>query len=685
MIRACHRQVRAADGHEDSACARSAERRHPKTRGLTLYVTGTNYNYATTREDIIVNMKYFCIALFLYVATILSLSAQGVVMPDPHLQRAVRSALNLQTNQPITATNLQPLERLVASKQGITDLTGLEHATRLEYLVLRRNDISDLTPLTNLVKLRHLALGENQISDIRPLANLINLRELHLSNNMVTDVSPLSTMINLRRLVLEYNLIEDFTPLTNLTNVINLGILGNPATDYSAILTMGIPHLSYDQCCEIEPLPVRDRIENRDYPSVGKLWGGNQAWHDALNRPLLTPMEQIALHDLWLAGTLFRLEPKETVDGFKMVGDVSEARQLRDEYLALNPNLIFLRTIQFRHKRLHQLPPDSPFWVRDQNGDIARDGIRGFHDFTNPIVQERILSEVRAVDRCGLFDGIFFDWWNDNSQVLGKYRTREQENQARETIIRRVRAETRPDFLVFVNAGPHILPLTGPFVNGTFMETGQPFRNPPESIPPQLEYYAETLSWSESNMRQPHINLLEGWGNPDEPPDSPMNRRWMRVFTTLGLTHSDGYTLFTEGDGGHQHLWYDFWDADLGRPVSEKGQQYQETDGLYIREFTNGWAAYNNSGAEQTIRLHEDVVGVSSRLEGMEHTLPNLDGEMYLRVAPKNLLDVTGDGVVNILDLVMVVQGLGTDNPEADVNKDGVVNVFDLVMVAKAF
>ena len=57
---------------------------------------------------------------------------------------------------------------------------------------------------------------------------------------------------------------------------------------------------------------------------------------------------------------------------------------------------------------------------------------------------------------------------------------------------------------------------------------------------------------------------------------------------------------------------------------------------------------------------------------------------MYLRMEPANPADVNGDGVVNILDLVVVAQELGTGNPEADVNGDGVVNVFDLVFVAAA-
>ena len=51
---------------------------------------------------------------------------------------------------------------------------------------------------------------------------------------------------------------------------------------------------------------------------------------------------------------------------------------------------------------------------------------------------------------------------------------------------------------------------------------------------------------------------------------------------------------------------------------------------------------------------------------------------------PQISVDVNRDGVVNILDLVLIAQELGTGNQEADVNGDGVVNVFDLVAVADA-
>ena len=48
--------------------------------------------------------------------------------------------------------------------------------------------------------------------------------------------------------------------------------------------------------------------------------------------------------------------------------------------------------------------------------------------------------------------------------------------------------------------------------------------------------------------------------------------------------------------------------------------------------------------------------------------------------------DVNGDGVVNILDLTLVAQHIGTlhpNNRRVDVNKDGVVNILDLTLVAR--
>ena len=132
----------------------------------------------------------------------------------------------------------------------------------------------------------------------------------------------------------------------------------------------------------------------------------------------------------------------------------------------------------------------------------------------------------------------------------------------------------------------------------------------------------------------------------------------------------------------HEHIWYDFWDADLGRPVGSKAQHHQNIDGLFIREFTNGWAVYNRSGTPQTITLPTSATPVSDRennAASSTHLLPDLDGEIYLKTPSP--ADVNGDGRVNVLDLVHVANNFGKADP--DLNGDGVVNILDLTLVAK--
>ena len=163
----------------------------------------------------------------------------------------------------------------------------------------------------------------------------------------------------------------------------------------------------------------------------------------------------------------------------------------------------------------------------------------------------------------------------------------------------------------------------------------------------------------------------------------------MRAITTLSLTHSDGYVMYNLGGilfgvGDHEHIWHDFWDADLGKPIDPKAQPYQNIEGLFIREFTNGWAVYNRSGKAQTITLPASATPVSDRggnSASHTHLLPDLDGEIYL--TSKSFADVNGDGKVNILDVIQVANGFGKSAP--DPNGDGSVNILDLVFVAQHF
>ena len=602
-----------------------------------------------------------------------------VEVADPNLRQAIREALSLPDGVPLTQLKMLHLTELDAWNRNIKDLTGFQYATNLENLYLWGNQIKDLPPLANLTKLRELNLAYNAVESVEPLAGLIQLRRLNLTLNRVQDITPLAHLINLELLYIRDNLVTDITPLQGLNLI----------------------EFQYDEICDFPPIapPVRERIESRSFPSVFA-WGGTSPMFGLDH---LTPAQRIALHDLDL-GVWFVVgwdqTPTEPAEGLgtSLAGNLSRSRETHQKHLDLNPNLISLLTVDhISHFTDKAFPPSSDFWARDENGEIARSPSGSpIIDFLKPEVQDLLAKRIIAVERCGLYDGVHLDQWSDGINLHRNARwfpvPDEDILQARLNILRSVRSQVRDDFLIVVNGGLEKITHYADYINGSFMETGRD--TPLGYSHNELKKIESTLLWLEENLKEPQTNCLLGTGIPTEPPDGPTNRRMMRFHTTLSLTHSDGYVMYTTGADtalgpylwgpALQQTWYPFWDADLGRPVGPKAQPYQNIDGLFIREFTNGWAVYNRSSKAQTITLSASATPVSDRgnnAASPTHLLPDLDGAIYFKT--KNPADVNGDWKVNILDLVHVVNSFGKSDP--DLNGDGIVNILDLTLVAQQF
>ena len=644
---------------------------------------------------LVFSFSRFLVLLVTATLFIAQTSAQVVNIPDPNLEKVIREALQLPDDRPLTQQEMLRLTKLDAGgNRGIADLTRLEYATNLRALDLYQNPIVDIGPLAHLTKLWGFNFWGCQVRDLNPLRNLKSLRGIILSNNQISDISPLSELTDLTHLVLDGNYIVDYSPLANLTNLEKLWINRNLGTDFTPLQGLNIPDLRYDAVCDIEPpLPlVKERIETRSFPSVFQIWGGI-GWTPVINRPDLSDEEHITLHDLyWSPGfqairwDVTLTEPTYGV-ATQLAGSLEYAREVRQRWLDQNPNMVFLLSMLIHeHGSIDAFPPNSDFWLRDANGEIIRKWTGSpLINFLKPEVQDLFIKRIIAIERCGLYDGVMLDGFaNNGTGFSGRVlysATDEEIIQAWLNIFRAVRAEVREDFLIIVNGGDKKLTSYTEFINGTFMETGIDY--PGGYTRGSLHNLEEVLSWSEENLRSPQINCLEGASMDIEPLDGPNNLRWMRLFTTLSLTHSDGYVIYAAGIRGayHHHLWHDFWDADLGQPVGRKAQPYENVDGLFIREFTNGWAVYNRSGKVQEISLPQPVTGVSSSKHGIPHLLLDLDGEIYLKTP--NPADVNGDGRVNVLDLVQITNSFGKSVP--DPNGDGIVNILDLVFVANTF
>ncbi len=202
-----------------------------------------------------------------------------VNIPDPNLRAAVAEAIGVSPSASIIRGWIAQLTYLKATEANISDLTGLEFATRLTWLQvwsnrisdlsplagltnlrslsLRENRISDLSPLAGLTTLTHLLLRENRVSDLSPLAGLINLIELHLSSNSILDISPLAGLTQLSVLYLSDNNISDISVLTGLTRLSSLFLNSNSISDISPLVgltKLKQLHLRRNRISDISPV-----------------------------------------------------------------------------------------------------------------------------------------------------------------------------------------------------------------------------------------------------------------------------------------------------------------------------------------------------------------------------------------------------------------------------------------------
>ncbi|MDE0506607.1 MAG: leucine-rich repeat domain-containing protein, partial [Candidatus Poribacteria bacterium] len=547
-------------------------------------------------------------------------------------------------------SNLQNLTKLDLSGNRLTDIGPLANLAQLTALELNGCRLRDISALANLANLTYLELNNNQIDDVRPLASLAQLTELELSTNRIVDVRPLANLAQLTKLALERNRIEDVSPLANLSNLKELYIRYNPILDHSPLDGLSLRRFFYTESCAVPRLPIADRINNRDYPSI------------ILPIPDVirySPNAKLARHDLGYGPRGFRLHFAFGPTTVTVGGDIDGALYERKKTQSINPDFLYLISVP--------------------------SGVSTTGNFLRPPVENVQFQRALAVYRCGVYDGIMFNDERDKVQGTRGDRADEALATAREHYLRHIRAETGDEFLILVGAGWRNVPGIGDYVNGIFLELKVDRWDDPHDdriITRALIEVENHLIWADRNLKAPQINCLEVWSIPGEYLLSEKNSRLMRATTALNLTHSDGYFKYGTGVLGRSvKLWYEFWDANLGGPIGDKARPYDDQPGLFIREFTNGWAVYNRSGETRLLRLPEEVRGASSGVQGTEHELSNLDGEIYIRINPRNPADLNNDGEVNILDLTLVAQGFGTDDSTADVNGDGVVNIFDLVLV----
>ena len=161
-----------------------------------------------------------------------------VSIPDPNLRTVIEELLGKAAGSPITAEEMSRLTRIEADAAEISDLTGLEAATKLERIEFRNNSISDLTALAGLTRLNNIKLRGNRITNVSPLAGLINVDWLGLEENEIEDLSPLKGLIKLNGIGISGNPVSDVSPLASLISLERINAWNTPISDFSALASV---------------------------------------------------------------------------------------------------------------------------------------------------------------------------------------------------------------------------------------------------------------------------------------------------------------------------------------------------------------------------------------------------------------------------------------------------------------
>jgi hypothetical protein len=359
-------------------------------------------------------------------------------------------------------------------------------------------------------------------------------------------------------------------------------------------------------------LSIAERIAARDFPSVF------QAWSPADNLPNKNRWAAMALHDLvWHGpggfGLVWDTNPRGLAEAFTPKS-IETGRKIRRDLLKLNLNIILIAEIRYRDAHPSFLPSGHRWWKRDNDGNLVKGWDEGGFicmDFTNPEFRQHVAKRAGAAVQSGVVDGVLLDWWRDDEHRLA--------------LVKAVREAIGDKHLIIANTNDRRAPESASFINGCFMECTR------SKTAADWKRIATTLQWAERNLRSPRVNCIETWYH-----NSREDLNLMRATTTLALTGSDGYCLFSDPNplpsGDHRHKWYSFWDKSLGKPVSGAADA---DDGTIIRKFENGTVVYNPMGNMPVEVIFDEIrKSVATGISSERHKLDCPDGDIYLKIEP---------------------------------------------------
>ncbi len=537
-------------------------------------------------------------------------------------------------------SDLSPLAGLVNlrtmhfSDGNVSDLSPLAGLTNLDDLLIFSSPISDLSSLAGLTSLERITIGGAEISDLTPLAGLTHLELLKINGNKISNLSPLAGLTGLNHLNLERNDISDISPLAKLTGLNHLNLKRNDISDISPIA--GLTDLKWLDLSDnniSDPSPLeelRENIEliwhnNPGFPKGGPKIEGPWLW------VLLPDIELDSDTDLLSAASEGRVAEVEI-----STHGATEGKAVNDDVWTA-----------------HRLPPSGGNNIGDMLKESIRDGvIYGTVSLHSPRQQETTIY-VGSEDESKV--------WLNGILIYQNLR-------------RRGADDYQEFFPVTLKPGKNVLLIAVEIIgnNGSVFLGFEPGTEYTVSMGIGYTFSHTSIHTGDTftlDILAENVFDMAGWQF-----DITFDRAILEAVNVIegDFLKTGGSTTFFQG-GSIDNVAGKITGLSAAR-LSAEGVTGSGT--LLQVNFKA------KSGGETKLTLQNFQFGSVTG-----DIIPAGPHEITITVEGRLTTgDVNRDGVVTILDLILVAQQLGrrvSAGSPVDVNSDGVVTILDLILVSQ--
>ncbi|MEP0089987.1 MAG: putative glycoside hydrolase [Paracoccaceae bacterium] len=209
---------------------------------------------------------------------------------------------------------------------------------------------------------------------------------------------------------------------------------------------------------------------------------------------------------------------------------------------------------------------------------------------------------VRQVKRFGV-DGVLLDGWIDEP---ARRIPVAQQKAARVRIAKAIRSKVSDDFTIIGNVGWRSDTSTHRYLNGAYVELFKKATRRYTSS--QIREIESLMMLHDSRLREPRIVAIETWrvNTGSRRRDAATNLRFARLFAAMtAVVPRNGYFIYADNNSDsslhdHDHVYYDFYDIDLGGPI---GGAVRVKDGVKYKRYRDGLIAFNRTKRRASISI----------------------------------------------------------------------------------